>query len=878
MFEAKSTAKHVAKHTAKQTTPATATSVAGHLAPDDPASVSGNDASPKPRTLLSPLGFALTLVFVLVASGCSSTKPTATTQPAKTTADKPAAGKDGFKAYDKVVTSDAKSDDGMFVVHRIDDNILFEIPIDLLGRDMLLVSRIAQTPANLSGFINAGSKTGEQVVAWERRNDSILLRKRSFDAVAADSLPIALSVKSNNLEPIVAAFDIEALSKDSSAVIIDVTDFYTKDVPAISGLSQSQRTSFKVRRLDESRSFVDYVRSFPLNVEVRQTMTFEATDPPSNSQTGTLSLQMNQSMVLLPEEPMMPRLEDPRVGYFSVSQIDFGLDEQKAASRSFIRRWRLEPKDPAAYARGELVEPVKPIVYYLDPATPEKWRPYFRQGIEDWNEAFEAAGFKNAIIAKDPPSPEEDPDFSPEDVRYSTVRYVANLTRNAVGPSVSDPRSGEIIESDIIWYHNHMRSYRNRLMIETGAANPKARTLKIEDDLIGETMRRVISHEIGHALGLPHNMIASSSYPVDSLRSPTFTREYGVAATIMDYARQNYVAQPGDGVTHFIRRIGPYDRYSINWGYRYYGDAKTPEDEKARLDRMILDHADDPMYRFSAPPGPAADPRNQTEDMGDDPVKASTYAIANLKRVVPNLVDWTSTPGRDYSDLSEIYGELIGQWSRYIGHVVTNIGGVYATQKASDQEGPVYEAVEPAKQRESLSFLNEQVFQTPTWLVDTNILRRIENAGAIERIRSLQVSRLNQVLDPSRLQRIIEAELLDGSGSFGLIELMNQVRESIWTELPRASTIDTYRRNLQRGYLERMDYLMNTDASVSGTAARFRTAVSVEQSDIRPVVRAQLGSLRGEVVSASRRTRDDMTRYHLLDVIERIDSILDTED
>ncbi|NNE35788.1 MAG: zinc-dependent metalloprotease, partial [Rhodothermales bacterium] len=762
----------------------------------------------------------------------------------------------------------------LFDVHRIDEQLLFEIPDSLFGLDMLLISRIAQTPANLSGFINAGSKTGEQVVAWERRDNKVLLRKRSFDAVAADSLPIALSVSQNNFEPIVAAFDIMALGRDSAGVVIDVTDFYSKDVPALTGLSQGQRTSFKVRRLDESRSFIDYAHSYPLNVEVRQTMTFEATAPPSNAKTGTISMQMNQSMVLLPTKPMMPRLEDPRVGYFSVSQIDFGLEEQKAAERSYIRRWRLEPKDPAAYARGELVEPVKQIVYYLDPATPEKWRPYFRRGVEDWNEAFETAGFKNAIVARDAPTPEEDPEFSPEDVRYSTVRYVANMTRNATGPSVSDPRSGEIIESDIIWYHNHIRSYRNRLMIETGAANPKARSLMIEEDLIGETMRRVIAHEIGHALGLPHNMIASSSYPVDSLRSPTFTKQYGVAATIMDYARQNYIAQPGDGVTHFIRRIGPYDKYVIDWGYRYYDDAKTPDDEKARLDQMIVDHADNPMYRFSMQNGPNADPRNQTEDMGDDPVKASTYAIANLKRVVPNLVDWTSTPGKDYSDLSEIYGELIGQWNRYVGHVVANIGGVYGTGKASDQEGYVFTPVEADKQRASMNFLAENVFDTPTWLIEKDILRRIENAGAVERIRGLQAGRLNQILDPSRMQRMIETQAFE-SDAYGLVDLMNDMRSAVWSELGRATAIDTYRRNLQRAYLSRMDYLMNTDYSVSATMARFRTRVTVSQSDIRPIVRAQLATLRREAVSATRRTRDEMTRYHLRDVVERIDTIIE---
>ena len=831
----------------------------------------------------------LSLLLILGLAACTSSR-TATRPAGPAAATTSDAADAPFKKYSEVITEEAESDSGLFVVHRVgdnvpgdnvlddnvlDDRVLFEIPDSLFGRDMLLISRIAQTPANLSGFINAGSKTAEQVVAWERRAGSILLRKRSFDAVAADSLPIALSVAANNFEPIVASFDIEALSEDSTAFVIDVTDFYTTDVPAISGLSPSQRTTFKVRRLDESRSFVDYARSYPLNVEVRHTMTFDATEPPSNAQTGTISMQMNQSMVLLPAAPMMPRLNDPRVGYLNIDRIDFGLDEQKAAERSYIRRWRLVPKDPEAYARGELVEPVKPIVYYLDPATPEQWRPYFRQGVDDWNEAFEAAGFKNAIVARDPPSPEEDHEFNPEDVRYSTVRYVANTTRNATGPSVSDPRSGEIIESDIIWYHNHIRSYRNRLMIETGAANLQARSLMIDEELIGETMRRVIAHEIGHAIGLPHNMIASAAYPVDSLRSPTFAREYGVAATIMDYARQNYIAQPGDGVTHFIRRIGPYDRYAVNWGYRWYGDAEAPEDEKARLDAIILEHADDPMYRYAPQGGPTVDPRKQTEDMGDDPVRASGYAIANLKRIVPNLIDWTSTPGRDYSDLDEIYGELLGQWRRYVGHVITNVGGVYETLKASDQDGPVFVPVEAERQRESVAFLSEQVFQTPLWLADENILRRIEHAGAIERLRGLQVGVLNQLLDPSRMQRIIEAEVLETGDEYGFVAFMDDVRESVWAELPRAAPIDPYRRNLQRGYVDRLDYLMNEDFSVSGARAQFLTGVHASMSDIRPVVRAQLARLRQDAVSSGQRTPDAMTRYHLRDIVERIDDLLE---
>jgi hypothetical protein len=582
-------------------------------------------------------------------------------------------------------------------------------------------------------------------------------------------------------------------------------------------------------------------------------------------------MQMYQSMILLPKDPMTPRIADPRVGFFSVTQIDFGLDEQKAAERTYIRRWRLEPSDPAAYLRGELVEPVKPIIYYLDPGTPDQWRPYFCQGIEDWNRAFEAAGFRNAIQCRIPT--EGDEAFDPEDVRFSTLRYVANTTRNAVGPSVSDPRSGEIIESDIIWYHNHMRSYRNRLMIETGAANPHARSREIDEELIGETMRQVIAHEIGHALGLPHNMIASSAFPVDSLRSPAFTAQYGVAPTIMDYARQNYIAQPGDGVQRFVRKIGPYDDYVINWGYRWYPDVDRPEEEKEILDGLILAHEGDKMYRYRS--SSAFNPDAQTEDMGDDPVRASTYAVANLQRVVPRLVEWTSTPGLDYSDLDEIYGELLGQWNRYMGHVTTVIGGVYETPKTSDQDGMIYEVVPRAKQEAALAFLVDNVFETPVWLLDESILRRVEPAGAVDRIRGRQVSVLNSLLSPDRMQRMVEAETIDGD-AYPLLDFLEDLKQGVWRELYEpGAEVDTYRRALQRGYLERCEYLMTQEFSGNNFSFFYGTSVDVSQSDIRPFVRGQLNELRRAAQQAARRTRDTATRYHLEDVVARIDDILE---
>jgi len=470
-----------------------------------------------------------------------------------------------IKEYGKIVTKEAKSDEGLFTVHKVDKKYYFEIPNKLLDKDMLLVSRLSKLPSDLGGgYVNAGSETNEQLVIWQRFQDKVLLKVKSYNAVADPSLPISISVKNNNYEPVLFAFDIVAFSTNSENTVIDVTKFYSTDVKAISGLSAAMRETYKVKAMDESRSFITALKSFPMNIEVVQDFTYNASNPPVMKDAETISIQMNQSMILLPEIPMQPRLADPRVGWFTMSQIDYGSNELKSDSKTFIRRWRLEPKDLEAYARGELVEPVKPIVYYIDPATPEKLRKYIRQGIEEWQKPFETAGFKNAIIAKDPPTKEEDPDFSPEDIRYSVIRYVASTTRNAVGPSVSDPRTGEIIESDVIWYHNHLRSYRNRYLLETGAANPSARTLNTSDVEMGEMMRFVIAHEVGHALGFPHNMGASNAYEVENYRNGSFTQKNGIAASLMDYARFNYIAQPGDKGIRFIRQMGPYDHYALN--------------------------------------------------------------------------------------------------------------------------------------------------------------------------------------------------------------------------------------------------------------------------------------------------------------------------
>lgn len=778
--------------------------------------------------------------------------------------------KSKFKKYTDVITGDAVSDDGVFKVHKVGDKYYFEIPNNYLATDMLLVTRLAKLPSNLGGgYVNAGTKTNTRLIQWERYQDKILIKEKSHSAIADDDLPINISVKANNYEPTLYAFNIEAFSPDSTATVIDVTKFYSSDVKAITGLPSYIRKQYKVRGLDKSRSFINGMKSFPENIEVIQDFTFNASEPPVNRSSETISIQVNQSMILLPKEPMQKRLFDPRVGWFTMSQVDYSSEELKSDRKSYIRRWRLEPKDKAAYARGELVEPIKPIVYYLDPATPDNLKPYMRAGIELWQRAFEAAGFKNAIIAKDAPTKEEDPDFSPEDIRYSVVRYVASETRNAVGPSVSDPRSGEIIESDIIWYHNHLRSYRNRYMLETGAANPSARTLNTPEAEIGEMMKMVIAHEVGHALGLPHNMSASCAYDVESYRDGDFTQKNGIAATIMDYARYNYIAQPGDKNIRFIRQLGPYDDYAINWGYRYLPDAKSPEDEVTTLHSWIMEKAGDPKYKFGYQSS-RFDPSAQTEDIGNNSMKASDYGLKNLKYVAENLPSWTSDTTNNYDDLEELYGELLGVWRRYTGHVVTHIGGVYEDRKTPDQNGVVYSPAPKAQQREAMTWLHKNAFNSPTWLVDKSILQNIDYAGYTERFRRLQAGHLNSILNFERIGRLIDAEALS-SENYSALDMLRDLRKGLWKEADAATNVTIYRRNLQRAYIDRMVYLMTEELNPQ----RSRQYFNVNQSDIRALVRGELNVLKRKLNSASNAAVNTVTKYHYRDCIERINSILD---
>lgn len=767
------------------------------------------------------------------------------------------------KSYAEVITAEAVTDEGIIDFHKVDDKYYFEIPDDLLNKEILIVSRISGHVKGLN-FGGAGMKSRpQQVIRFQKKDNSILVRSVSYNAVADEDLPIYQSVVKNNFEPIVHSFKIEAINKDKNSYVIDIEDFFTNDVPMIGALSDDQRKNFKISNVDKSRSVISWVKSFPENIEVRHILTYKGSELPDNQLTNTLSVEMNQSMILLPEDPMTPRFYDERVGFFSIEQMDYGLDEQRAASRRFITRWRLEPSDWDAFNRGELVEPVKPIVYYIDPATPEKWRPFIKQGVEDWQKSFEKAGLKNAIIAKDAPTKEEDPDWSPEDVRYSVIRYISTDIQNAMGPHVHDPRTGEILESDILWYHNVMNLLRNWFFVQTAAINKDAQKIKFDDELMGELIRFVAAHEVGHTLGFPHNMGSSVAYSVDSLRSPTFTATHGTAPSIMDYARFNYIAQPEDGVTNFYPQLGEYDDWAIWYGYRPIPNVEKPEDEKDILHKWVMEKAGNPLYRYGRQRRSPLDPTAQTEDLGDDSMEASKYGIANLKRINEKLMEWGVQKGENYDQLGELYGNIAAQYNRYMGHVLSNVGGVYEYYKTGDQDGAVYTHVEKDKQARAIKFLNEELFETPTWMVNKEVLSKVEEAGMVDRIKTLQTRTLGRLMEEDRLKRMLENEALNGNSAYTANEMFDDLRAGIFSEVRSGRAIDTYRRNLQKAVVETLGGLYNHEDE------------DVKTTDIPSIAQGHLNLIRAAALSGANRQTDNVSKFHLEYLTKRIDELLD---
>ena len=772
------------------------------------------------------------------------------------------------RPYERVITKDARSDDGVFAVHRIGDRIYYEIPRGMLDKEFLWVSQIARTTLGVGW---GGQAAGNRVVRWERRGNRIFLRNVSYDVVAESSQPIARAVKAANNDTILMAFNVEAFGKEEAAVI-DVTRLFTTEVPEF-----SVRSRVRSRQFDANRSFVERAVSFPENIEVEATHTFttppeiqnqqQQQGPPTPQQSantirpGSATVVMHYSMVKLPEQPMRPRLFDERVGYFSAAQMDYGREEHRAQQRRYITRWRLEKKDPGA----ALSDPVKPIVYYIDPATPSKWIPYLKRGIESWQPAFEAAGFRNAILAREAPTATQDPDWSPEDARYSVIRWLPSTTENASGPHIRDPRTGEILEADIQFYHNVMNLARDWYFVQAGPLDPRAAKLPLPDELMGRLIEYVAAHEVGHTLGFQHNMKASSMYPVEKVRDKEWVRKMGHTPTLMDYSRFNYVAQPEDHIpaAELVPKIGPYDLWATMWGYKPISEARTPDEEKKTLDEWARQQDATPWYRFSTADSRGSDPGELTEAVGDaDAVKATTLGLKNLERVAAMLMTATSAPGENFDDLEELYGRMLGQWALEMNHVSAVVGGFESQQRHWGQDGVRFKAMPAVRQAEAVAFLNAHAFETPAFAIKAEILRRIEPTGALDRIKASQLRVLNQLMNNARIARLVEQEAIDGAGAYKPTTFFSDVRKGIWRELDAPKVkVDAYRRNMQRAYLDVMAEKLNG-----------RTAPT---DDTRGLVRSELRAVAASARRALPLATDQSTRAHLEDVRDQIARILD---
>jgi hypothetical protein len=809
------------------------------------------------------------------------------------------------RPYKEVITDKAITKKGLFTVHKVDDRYYFEIADTTMGREILAVTRFSRVAGG--GGKYGGEEVNEQSLKFERGpSNNVFIRVVTLISTADSTTSISRAVKNSYLDPIAAAFPIAAFGKDSGSVVIEVTDFFKGDNQIVS-LDPNDKRQFGLGALAADRSYIQSINTYPINTEIRTVKTYSTTPSgfggagggaptpslPAAQAAGVVTVELNTSMIMLPRNPMARRMFDSRVGYFADRFVVYSDDQQKVENQTFAVRWRLEPKpeDMQKYLRGELVEPAKQIIYYIDPATPKQWVKPLIDGINDWQKAFEKAGFKNAIVGKEWPN---DPNMSLEDARYSVIRYFASDIENAYGPQVHDPRSGEILESHIGWYHNVMKLVHDWYMIQTAAVDPRARSMKFDDELMGQLIRFVSSHEVGHTLGLRHNHGSSSKTPVEKMRDKAWVEANGHTASIMDYARFNYVAQPEDNISEIglFPRIGDYDKWAIEWGYRYTGEPNVEKDKLITNKWTVERLAANPRLWFGGEGGSNQDPRTQTEDLGDDNVKASEYGIKNLKRIMPMLPEWTKEEADHYENLSDIYGQLLGQYNRYMGHVAKNVGGYYETFKSEEDKGDVYEAVPKAKQREAVAFLNRQLFETPTWLLDKNIFNKIGSPLLTERpvaaqgtnptVQTIQTNVLNSLLDPQRMYRLVAETNRFGASAYGLDEMMDDLRKGVWSELSTRKPIDTYRRNLQKAYAERLISIVNPApaAAISINAPRgFNLSnflpVDVKNTDVTSVARGQLRALQAEINAAIPGTTDRMSKYHLQDVSDRIRKALD---
>jgi hypothetical protein len=802
----------------------------------------------------------------------------------------------GPRPFNEVITAKAKTTKGLLTVHRLDDKYFFEIPDSLLNREFLVVNRISKAPAGArAGFLGyAGDEIDENVITFEKGpGNKIFIRTISYSEQGKDSAGMYQSVRNSNLQPINAAFPVAAYHTDSvtnaKSTVVDMTEYLMGDNDVLFFDARVKR-QLGLTTYQRETSYVIDAQTFPDNMEIQTAKTYMRTPPaqpgqftisaagPSNGTPTTFEL--NSSMILLPKVAMKPRYFDPRVGYFATGYTDFDANPQGIEQIRMITRWRLEPKpeDVDKYLRGELVQPKKQIVYYIDPATPRKWVPYLIQGVNDWNVAFEKAGWKNAIVAKE--APVNDPAWSLYNAGYSAIVYKPSDVANASGPHVHDPRSGEILESHINWYHNVMNLVRDWYLIQTAAVDPQARTMRFSDSLMGQLIRFVSSHEVGHTLGLRHNFGSSSTVPVDSLRNKKWVEANGHTPSIMDYARFNYVAQPEDNITEkgLFPRIGDYDVWAIEWGYRWTPPSITPELEVSSLNQKTIEKLKNKRYWFGTETDPD-DPRGQNEDLGDDAMKASSYGIKNLKTILAKLPEWTKESNKDYSNLSEMYTQLRGQFGRYMGHVSKNIGGIYTTPRMTDERGVIVEYVSKAKQKEAMQFLQDQLFKTPKWIID-NSIPDYTNDNKLTVISNLQSGTLNRLISNNTLNKLFRFEAEQPTGAYTATEMLTDLRKGIWSELAAKQPIDIYRRNLQKSYVEALDHLINpepTGGLLISFGGTITPSINPRTTDAISIAKAQLRSLASEIKAALPSYSDANSRAHLQDVLDRINESLNPD-